>query len=502
MRFLESVRRSLGGEALPLLLVIVLSYFTVVHNYQNPPNLFWDENYHIASAQKYLNHIYFMEPHPPLGKLLIAAGEKLLNANDLDNQFIDTDYGTTLTEGFSFAGYRLFPTLLAWLTAPLLFLIFFLILGNRIWALLLSFLYIFDNALLVHGRSAMLDSTMLFFSALAVLAFFLAWTNSDDRKKIARAGALFGLAFAGVMTTKVFGLLLILLIPALLWRLRPSWPKIRAFLGWGALTFVIAYCAVWYAHFALGTTVNPKLPDEGWYQATEPYKAIVQQGRNKSLFAFPVMLRDSLAFVGHYEAGVPRLDLCKEDENGSPWFFWPFGGRSISYRWETPGGGVYKYLYLQSNPVSWFVAFGAMLLACVLFLSRVFVKSDQHIKSPVLLLTFLAMYAGFFVVMTRIDRVMYLYHYFLPLLLAFVMVALVVREIEWFAGRKVTDEHKTWALLGLAACIFVSFEFFRPMTYNLPMTKQSLERRELLQIWDIKCANCVLENPYYIPKAG
>ena len=105
-------------------LVTVLSYFTFFHGYTNPPHLFWDENYHVASAQKYLNGVYFMEQHPPLGKLLIAAGELLVDANRVDHQFIAADYARNLPQDFSFAGYRLFPILFAWLTAPVLFLIF------------------------------------------------------------------------------------------------------------------------------------------------------------------------------------------------------------------------------------------------------------------------------------------------------------------------------------------------------------------------------------------
>ncbi|MGB5476160.1 MAG: phospholipid carrier-dependent glycosyltransferase, partial [Thermoanaerobaculia bacterium] len=69
-RFTESFGRR-GRWPIPLLalLVTTLAYFSYVHGYWNPPHLFWDENYHIASAQRYLNGTFFMEPHPPLGKL-------------------------------------------------------------------------------------------------------------------------------------------------------------------------------------------------------------------------------------------------------------------------------------------------------------------------------------------------------------------------------------------------------------------------------------------------
>jgi dolichyl-phosphate-mannose-protein mannosyltransferase len=106
--------------------------------------------YHIASAKHYLNGDFFMEPHPPLGKLLIALGEYALKPNERVDQFRDTDHGKgeLLPSGFSFAGYRLLPTILAWLTAPLLFLTAWLMSGRVIFALLAAALYTFDNAII------------------------------------------------------------------------------------------------------------------------------------------------------------------------------------------------------------------------------------------------------------------------------------------------------------------------------------------------------------------
>ena len=50
--------------------------------YGQPSSLFWDENYHIASAERYLQGKFFMEPHPGLGKMFIALGELILHPND------------------------------------------------------------------------------------------------------------------------------------------------------------------------------------------------------------------------------------------------------------------------------------------------------------------------------------------------------------------------------------------------------------------------------------
>src|SRR5574341_341930 len=56
-------------------LTILVSFLTYFWNYGYPEAVFWDENYHIASAEKYIQGVFFQEYHPLLGKMLIAAGE-------------------------------------------------------------------------------------------------------------------------------------------------------------------------------------------------------------------------------------------------------------------------------------------------------------------------------------------------------------------------------------------------------------------------------------------
>ena len=138
--------------------ILLIGYFTLFQNYQNPPKQFWDENYHIASAQKYIDGVMFMEPHPPLGKLLIAFGEKIINPNkNIDKSGFDkTDYIRKFPKNLSYEGYRFFPTLFAWLNSVLFFYILVYLIKNRFLAFLFTSLYLFDNAVIVHSRSAML----------------------------------------------------------------------------------------------------------------------------------------------------------------------------------------------------------------------------------------------------------------------------------------------------------------------------------------------------------
>lgn len=476
----------LRQEVLLGLVVVLFSYFTFFHNYTNPPYLFWDENYHIASAQKYLNGVYFMEPHPPLGKMVIAAGEWLFDVNPEDNQFIGTDYAKELPGDFSFFGYRFFPTLFAWLIAPMFYGIFLLITKRSVWAMFLSFLYVFDNAIITHSRSAMLDSTMLFFVVSMILLFLLLIKYKKSTHLLPLFSLLIGMAFAGLMTTKLLGLIMILLFPVLLLYIYPDFQRIAQFVALCLSGFIVVYVAVWQFHFSSGSRIIDSLPDNGYYQASESHKQLLDSG----LTNFPLMLKDHLAFVPHYQKGVPKLNLCKSDENGSPWFFWPLGARSISYRWETPNSEVYQYIYLQSNPVVWLCGLLAVGLAIILLLGSYVVPGAKKLTYRNEIALWLAMWTSFMIAVSQIDRVMYLYHYFIPLIFSFIVVGYVVLELKQLGVFKLTDARKEWLLLGFGTLMFLSFHFYRPFTYYEPISDEAFQRRNILSIWGLKCVNC------------
>ncbi len=470
------------------LLILIVSYFTYFHNYSTPQAGYWDENYHIASAQKYLHGIFLMEPHPPLGKMLIALGEKLLHANATSDQFIGTDFAKDIPAEFSFAGYRFIPVLLAWLTAPLIFWIFVLITNNNLFALLLSSLYVFDNALIVHLRGAMLEGTLLFFMAMMILFFLLILRSRDRPRYFIVCATWFGIAFGLLTTTKVTGLIALLLFPAVLIKLWPDWKKCLTYLGFSSLGFLFVFITVWQIHFSVASQVNPTLSNDGYYEASTEYRQILDEHRTNSLTAFPIMLRDAIKFTPLYNGLVPKLDLCKPDEGGSPSFFWPLGARAINYRWETPDGIVYRYIYLQSNPVVWAVGLIGLILASSLFVASIFM--GLPLQNGLLIGTFLAMYYSYMFVMSLIGRVMYLYHYFPPLVFSFFLFGLVLVEIKQIAKWQIADVSKGTFLSVMFICIFLSYQFFSPLTYYEPITDDAFRKRMIFPLWELRCVKC------------
>ena len=478
--------------------ILVLSYFTYVHNYSNPPFLFWDENYHIASAQKHMNGTFFMEPHPPLGKLMIGWGEQLLDKNPADDQFLNTNYARKLPANFSFAGYRLFPTVMAWLIAPTLFFIFLVLTRRALYATLFTFPYVFDNAIIVHSRAAHLDQAMILFSVLMILFFLLCIEWRDRPKPFGWAAFFFGMSFGLLMVTKILGLVMILLLIPMVIVLYPNTNKIWHWFALAMIGFLIPYIGVWQMHFANADTLNPKLPNQGYFQASDGYKYALDMEKTGSIAAFPVMLRDNLTFTSHYAGGVPRLNMCKADENGSPFYLWPVGGHSINYRWETPDGTHYKYLYLIANPIGWLTAFAAVLLAGGFLSAYIFFDAKPKLKRPLLLATFFGLYASYMIAVAQLGRVMYMYHYFMPLVFGFILIALVFQEISSIGTWKLTDHRRGLILLIFGFLVFLVHLWIRPLTYYEPVTDKQVQRRSLMPVWEMHCVKCPRFSSYVV----
>ncbi len=426
--------------------VLLLSLLTYLPWYDSPAYLFWDENYHIASAQRYLNQVFFMEPHPPLGKLIIAAGEAIFSFNLNNDQFIGVESAQDLPIGFSFAGYRLFPVLLASFVAPLVFLIIFHVSKNYAASFLSSLCIVFDNALIVHNRGAMLEGPQLFFIALTIY-FYL--------KKFPW---LLGISTASAILIKINSLpiaIFMLLMPRQL-------PK-------SIFTFLITFFFIWQIHFSLGKQVIQSLDNDGYFTASEKLKDELKH----SSHSFLQSLIDNYKFMVKYQKGVPEYEPCKNGENGSYPLFWPFGIKTIQYRWDS-NEDLTRYLYLVPNPVGWLLGIVGVIVGTAQSLLRP--------KNALLIRTFVVLYLFTWLSPLLMNRVFYLYHYFVPLLYSWILLGLILNNLK----EKV---------LYIIAPLVASYIFYSPFTYHLPISDYGVKIRSLFPPWDLRCRNCTPYRP-------
>jgi dolichyl-phosphate-mannose-protein mannosyltransferase len=488
---------SLKLEVVAPYMVLLLGFMTYFFNYQKPAALFWDENYYVSAATKYEKKVFFQEPHPPWGKLLIAAGNKILDPNPgVHVDFEQTDYTKSIPVGYSFKGFRFFPALFAWLNSGLFYSVALTLTQAPAWALTLSTLYLLDNALIVHSRGTMLDSIQLFGVLLALLGFFKMYRRNEF-STLWMIMMSTGIAWA--TWTKLNGLVLILLVPGML--LLPKGiglidrvHKAKKSWGIGALVFLFFTIFVWQLHFSLGQNIEPKLNRNGWYQASDELIEIKTHPENNNNFIsnFYIQFRDYMKFIGHYEKGVPKLDLCKKGENGSPFYWWPFGAKTINYRWETKDSGKsYSYLYLQVNPIVWGFALISVLLTFAYFIMRcIFEEIRIPEESEKKLFMLFSLYVGYMVAIARIDRVMYLYHYFIPLVFSFVMVMI---WLPYLTKKIFIPKFKAQEIL--VQVIFITlitsaYLFYRPFSYYEPINCESFKARNIFPGWMLKGINC------------
>ena len=73
----NSMRHFAPKKYLPHLALLLITSVLIFYRLNVPQALIFDETYHIPSAQKYLNGVFYQENHPPIGKLLIAFGQLL-----------------------------------------------------------------------------------------------------------------------------------------------------------------------------------------------------------------------------------------------------------------------------------------------------------------------------------------------------------------------------------------------------------------------------------------
>jgi len=525
-------------------LVLIMSVVVFGVRFAQPDGLFWDENYHIAAAQKYRQDTFFLEPHPPLGKLIIAGSEHLFGLNNhLDtSEFITTDKIDEVPQGYSFTAVRLPGVVAAIGSVLVLFLLVFKITRSGFMAFSTSSFLLFNNAFVVHSRAAMLESMQIF----SILSFLLVWLIALQKKTAGvplwiLLGFLFGIALSiKVNSAILLGFVCILAIWELFGGIHNSdiqdvannadslvqaghaasktlalKGKVNTVSADISKTFQIIL--KWSISLCVALLVFVTVQGVHGMLAGVPYQgrfySTSQEFRTELTEAqwvdFPQVAWQTTVqwyqYQDQYQQGVPAFDPNKEGENGGlPWM-WIFGGRAIAYRWgsyfqhqstgEIISGNQLPdqanasefqskshYLYLVAHPVIWILVFvssviGAGLLAWLVFRQRVGFFADS--KNMVLTGS-VGGYWAYLLAVSYISRVMYLYHYFVPLVfgtITWCMLLVYLRSYRPVLAR--------WLAYGALLSITIVFVWFAPLTYFIPMTEFEFTLRNWLPLWNM-----------------
>lgn len=463
--------------------------------------MFWDENYHVASAQKHIDGVMYMEPHPPLGKMLMAIGEVLFGGNgSVDKSKLDeTDYltGDEAPPAMTYKGFR-WPSVVMMAISVLFFYGILRRITQREWlAAAFTTLVIFDNAMVIHSRAAMLEGIQMFF-ILAALYYFVRVVTGHvhDKKKITwQQYAILGVLIGLSITVKVNGAILVLLFVMLFgvdqWQTIKQWnwqsllSRLAITVPAGIIPLVLVFFAVFYVHIGMGKTIIK----DRTYKASPEYIEQIRQGNTWSLSTFAIGMRDNWKYMSEYADGVPRLDVCKSDENGSFAMNWPLSKKTISYRWDKKsenGKTIVNYKYLIGNPIVWFGVLAGIVLSAGLIIGRfIYGHAIKDERLFLWICAFTGLYLCYMIAILQIERVMYLYHYLVPLVFGAVNLALVFNYIyrdEVIANNK----HTVINAALFATMVIAVFAFFSPFTYGFGLTEDQFELRNWFSFWQLQ----------------
>jgi dolichyl-phosphate-mannose--protein O-mannosyl transferase len=489
-------RLSLGFEAdvgvLPATaVVLVLAVMIFLIGVGEPRHPIWDESYYLTTINRYEQGITQFQSHPPLGLMLLTAGDLLLHPNRaLDTKKIGWDKqipDEKLPAHYSFAGIRFLSGVFSVLGGLLFFALMLKLTGSPPQAVFFSCLYLFENAFIAHFRAAQLDAFQVCFEIAAILFLVL------DMQRGQRGSPWLALGFgASVGLATMVKMNAIVLAPLggllVLWRLWTGWraaPRgpllltgLRDSLVMAAGCLIVV-AAVFTAHVVAGrhppVVASPAgQKDAGYISPT--YWAYLRGDRPLSPSVVAVAAFDYWRFMRSDLEGMPRTD-----PNGSKPVAWPLHVGAINYRWDSDGQHT-SYVQLTGNVWSWWVALVALIATPVLLVTQaVRPRGPPHPWRRALMLMLLLQYLIYMAVHMYLGsmRVMYLYHYFIALIISFCLVPLVLAELaeRFSVVRARQDQILSVLLIGM----LVSFTLFSPLSFHRPLTKAQCEWRNIVQ---------------------
>jgi Gpi18-like mannosyltransferase/predicted membrane-bound dolichyl-phosphate-mannose-protein mannosyltransferase len=364
----------------------------------HPPEIVFDEVHFVGQARHYIHGEPFLDPHPPIAKLLIAAGIMLFGDQPMSWRIGNALLGTAMVPITYLLGRRMF--------------------GSRLAAVLAAGLIAFDGFFIVDSRIGCIDIVYLTFAAIAYLLLFqfMGMRNvPQSRHLLLMIGMVLGLCLGSKLyvpgiTFLLVGAFLLLTVwraagaadrarPSAIGNAKPM--RLRwtcgAVLVTGSVS-AIFYLAAFLPHYALGwwggiADLVHYYKDVMWYE-------------------------NSVATATHPYA--------------SPWWSWPLMLRPVAYWQNFPPHGKVALIWGGGNPLTWWAVVPAMMIT-----------SARAVEHPNLARIFIVTgFFAYYLIWLPIGRILFLYHYLPSLYIGYLALAAILADM-W------QDKAETWESLAI-----------------------------------------------------
>ena len=400
--------------------------------------MYFDEIYHARTAYEFIHGMSVYEwTHPPLGKLLIAAG--------------------VLIFGMTPFGWRVVPALFGAAMLPVMFLLGKRLFRRRDLAFLAQALLALDTMHFTQTRIATVDVFIVFF--ILWMFYFMAVFLQEDllhenwRKLLPPLGAC-GIAFGLGVASKWTGLyagagLALLYFAHLTMAGLEAREKGESRLFWRRAIRLCLFCVGFFV----------VLPACIYFVSYTPFFRYEQSIRPTYGFgdAVKTVLQQQESMYG-YHSNLTATHLCQ-----STWYEWPFTARSVWFYFTSGEHGKVSNISSTGSPAVWWISAVAMLcLISEALFGRLRTDTRERKSAAVFLMVGIA---ANLLPWMLVPRCTFQYHFFPTLPFMILSGVLLVQHLEDWGE---LPRGGKWLWLALVGVYFL---LLFPAASGLPMPR-------------------------------
>jgi Gpi18-like mannosyltransferase/predicted membrane-bound dolichyl-phosphate-mannose-protein mannosyltransferase len=372
-------------DSLTLVVLVTIAAALRFWHIWAPAEIVFDEVHFVGQARHYLHGEPFLDPHPPLAKLLIAAGIALFGDHSGSWRLGNATLGTIMVAVTYLLGRRMFRA--------------------RPPAAIAAALVGLDGFFLVDSRIGCIDIVYLTFAAIAYWLMF-AFIQTPDiyrrRKILIALGVILGLCLGSKLYVPAMTFLLVWgFVAFVMWRPQAPTPAVagvgepvdgrrfRRTLGASLLVGSLAamvYVGCFAPHYILGWW-------GGIADLLHYYKDVMWYEKSVSTATHPYASR---------------------------WWSWPLMMRPVAY-WQNfpPKGPIVATIWGAGNPLTWVAVIPAIAITAM-----------RALEQPTLERIFLVCgFLGYYLIWIPIGRILFLYHYMPSVYLGYLALGAILAEL-------------------------------------------------------------------------
>lgn len=430
-----------------IIILFTVSLLLRIPNIDFPRVTIFDEVIYANYAIHMIEHIPFMDIHPPLARMLFVEAAKM---EPFTSHGIQMGINEPFDD-FPFIDVRFFVSLFGILFPLIIYAIGRALDYTPRVALLLGLFIATDNAFIIYSRAILPDMFLVVFNFLAVLFAFLAVRSKglQSHLYVWCSGIFVGLAISTKWTA-----LALFPILALLYLLYRKLGAIIVFSAIACILYVLIFATYLMAYFPNGG------PSDNFHAAAGEYWVAKVE--------FPKIdsMKSALFFL-------PSLHRSILDANSSPYVTaqalsadgavsWPVARTQMIFWLKNLPS---RQVTLSGNNMLWVTAFFVFLFDLVWIAVRLRSTKTLMVKKDELIL--LAGYAANYLPFLLIHRPMYLYHYFTALIFLILLLPKVTPRIADCLAKVTNDMLFAKVFIVFAAfLIFINFILILPSTYG------------------------------------